>query len=80
MKRVKAACLLQTVCFQPKAPCPTEVEKEQLRREYEAYLDRMKHFHTQFKILEETTQPDGTIIIKLKKQYNQQALGDYFDD
>ena len=40
----------------------------------------MKHFHTQFKILEEITKPDGTIIVKLKKQYNQQALGDYFDE
>ena len=28
MKRIKAACLLQTVCFQPKDACPSELDKK----------------------------------------------------
>ena len=41
----------------------------------------MTRQHTQFKILEESVQPDGSIfIVKLKKQNNQQAIGDYFND
>jgi len=34
---------------------------------------------TKFKILEETTLDDGSIVVKLKKQNNQQPIGDYFD-
>ncbi len=39
----------------------------------------MKRRGTQFKILEENVQEDGSIIIKIKKQNNQQPVGDYFD-
>ena len=79
MKRVKAACLLQTICFQPKEGDTSEFAKEQVKREYEAYKAQMVRRGTKFEILAESTQPDGSILIKLKKQYNQQALGDYFD-
>ena len=41
--------------------------------------EKMTRQHTQFKILEESVQPDGSIIVKLKKQNNQQAIGDYFN-
>lgn len=80
MKRIKAACLLQTVCFQPEDACPSELDKKQVRKEYEVYKEKMTRQHTQFKILEESVQPDGSIIVKLKKQNNQQAIGDYFND
>ena len=68
MKRIKAACLLQTVCFQPKDACPSELDKKQVRKEYEAYKAQMKRRGTQFKILEENVQEDGSIIIKIKKR------------
>ena len=32
MKRIKAACLLQTVCFQPKDACPSELDKSRFAR------------------------------------------------
>ena len=80
MKRIKAACLLQTVCFQPTDACSSELDKKQVRKEYEAYKEKMIRQHAQFKILEESVQPDGSIIVKLKKQNNQQAIGDYFND
>lgn len=79
MKRIQAACLLQTVRFQSKDPVPTELSRRQLREEYEAYKALMTRHGTNFKILEESVEPDGTIIVKLKKQNNSQPIGDYFD-
>ena len=59
---------------------PLRTGQKQVRKEYEAYKEKMTRQHTQFKILEESVQPDGSIIVKLKKQNNQQAIGDYFND
>lgn len=80
MKRIKAACLLQTICFQTKDVCPSAYSRQEIEREYEAYKERMTRMGTKFQILEESTLPDGSILVKLKKQYNQQAIGDYFDE
>ena len=79
MKRIKAACLLQTICFQSKDSYPSEFNRQQVQREYESYKALMDRRGTKYKILEETTQEDGSIIVKLKKQNNLQPLGDYFD-
>lgn len=79
MKRIQAACLLQTVRFQSKDPVPSEISKRQIREEYEAYKAQMTRHGTNFKILEESVEADGTIIVKLKKQNNAQPVGDYFD-
>ena len=79
MKRIKAACLLQTICFQSRELHPTAFDKQQIQKEYEAYRAMMERRGTKYKILEETVQDDGSIIIKLKKQNNQQPVGDYFD-
>ena len=79
MKRIKAACLLQTICFQPKEGYPTEFNRQQVRKEYEAYKSLMDRRGTKYVILTENTQPDGSIIVELKKQNNQQAVGNYLD-
>ena len=79
MKRIRAACLLQTVCFQPKDSYPSAFNREQVQKEYEAYKAMMDRHGIKYKILEESTQNDGSIIVKLKKQNNSQPLGDYFD-
>ena len=79
MKRIKAACLLQTICFQSKDGCSSDFNKQEVPKEYEAYKASLKRRGTIFKILEESTQSDGSIIIKLKKQNNQQPVGDYLD-
>lgn len=34
---------------------------------------------TKHKIVSETEQPDGSILIKIKKQYNYHNVGDYLD-
>lgn len=79
MKRIKSACLLQTVCFQSSDPYPSEFNKRQIRQEYETYKTSMLRRGTKFKILKETVCPDGSIIVELKKQNNQQPIGEYFD-
>lgn len=79
MKRIKAACLLQTISFQTKDNYPSEFNKQQVRKEYEAYKSLMERRGVQYKILEEKVENDGSIIVKLKKQNNRQAIGDYFD-
>lgn len=79
MKRIQAACLIQTIGFSPKNPYPTQFDKDLVRKEYENYKSMMDRRGTQYKILREDVQPDGTIIVELKKQNNQQPLGRYFE-
>lgn len=79
MKRIKAACLEQTIHFQLKDGISSELAKQQVRQEYESYKAQMNRHRTQYKIMEETEQPDGSLIIKVKKQNNDQPVGDYLD-
>lgn len=79
MKRITAACLEQTIHFQQKEGFSPEKAREQVRQEYAFYralLDRRK---VPYKILEEQEQPDGSLIIKLKRQNNTQPVGSYLD-
>lgn len=78
MKRIKAACLLQTVHFQINDGMASEYNKQAIQKEYESYKQAMSKRNVKFKILEEQVQPDGSLIIKIQKQNNQQAVGDYF--
>ena len=77
MKRIKAACLEQTIHFQLKDG--SEAGQEQIQREYEAYKIHLERTGTQYKIIQETEQPDGSLIIKIKRQNNSQPVGSYLD-
>lgn len=79
MKRIKAACLEQTIHFQLKDGISAELAKQQVRQEYESYKGQMDRHKTQYKILEEAEQPDGSLIVKIKKQNNAQPVGNYLD-
>lgn len=79
MKRVKAACLEQTIHFQLKDGISSELAKQQVRQEYESYKMQMDRHRTQYKIIEEAEQPDGSLIIKIKRQNNTQPVGSYLD-
>lgn len=79
MKRIKAACLEQTIHFQLKDGISSELAKQQVRQEYESYKVQMDRHRTQYKIIEEAEQPDGSLIIKIKKQNNAQPVGSYLD-
>lgn len=79
MKRIKAACLEQTIHFQLKDGISPELARQQVRQEYETYKAQMDRHRTQYKIIEEAEQPDGSLIIKIKRQNNTQPVGGYLE-
>lgn len=79
MKRVKAACICQTLHFMTKEEEQPENAIRWVRQEVEQYKKGLERNHTKYRILEETEQPDGSMIIKVIKQYNTSPVGDYLD-
>ena len=79
MKRIKAACICQTLHFMLKEDIAHEMAVRQVQEEVAHYKRTLERNRTQYKIIEETTQPDGSIIIKIIKQYNQSPVGDYLN-
>ena len=79
MKRIKAECLEQTLHFLLKDGLPPETARQQVRQEYESYRAQMDRRGTLYKILEEKEQPDGSLMIKLKRQNNYHPVGGYLD-
>lgn len=77
MKRVMAACICQTLHFLLKDEIPTEQAIKLVREEVEQYKKTLEKNHTQYKIIEEKNQPDGSIVVKVIKQYNTSPVGDY---
>lgn len=79
MKRIKAACLEQTILFQMKDSTSPEVDRQQVKKEYAAYRAHLERNKTPYKIVEESEQPDGSLIVKVKRQNNTQPVGSYLD-
>ena len=79
MKCIKAACLEQTIHFQLKDGISPEAARQQVRQEYEFYKAQMDRHGTRYNILEEAEQPDGSLIVMIKKQNNTQPVGSYLD-
>ena len=52
---------------------------KQVKDEVEKYKRDLERNHTQNKIVEQTEQPDGSIIVKVIKQYNSAPVGDYLN-
>ncbi len=79
MKRIKAACICQTLHFMLKEDVEHSEAVNLVKREVEQYKRGLDNKHTQYKIVEETDQPDGSIMIKIIKQYNTSPVGNYLD-
>ena len=77
MKRVMAACICQTLHFLLKDEIPTDQAIKLVREEVEQYKKTLEKNHTQYKIIEEENQPDGSIVVKVIKQYNTSPVGYY---
>ena len=77
MKRVKAACICQTLHFMLKEDVEHDYAVKFVKEELEHYKKKLEQNKTQYKIVEEIPQADGSIVIKIIKQYNQSPVGDY---
>ena len=79
MKRIKAACICQTLHFMLKDDIGHEWAVKQVEQEVDQYMKTLEQNRTQYKIVDRTFQPDGSIILKIIKQYNRSPVGDYLD-
>lgn len=79
MKRVKAACICQTLHFMLKEDVAHDYAVRLVQDEVAHYKKNLERNHTRYKIVEETAQSDGSILVKVIKQYNTSPVGDYLD-
>ena len=79
MKRIKAACICQTLHFMLKENIGHEEAVRLVQEEVSHYKKNMDRNRTLYRIVEEIPQPDGSIIMKVIKQYNASPVGNYLD-
>ena len=79
MKRVKAACICQTLHFMLKDDIEHEHAVRLVKEEVRKYKSSLDKNQTKYKIVSEETQPDGSVMLKIIKQYNTSPVGDYLD-
>ena len=79
MKRVKAACICQTLHFLLKDDLGHDYAVQLVKAEVKKYKDSLDGNRTKYKIVSEETQPDGSVMIKIIKQHNTSPVGDYLD-
>ena len=79
MKRVKAACITQTLHFLLNEDVGHDYAIKLVNEEVEKYKASLEKGKVQYKILSEITQEDGSIMIEIKKQYNTSPVGHYLD-
>ena len=82
MKRVKGACILQTLIFAQKPEMgyakdrALQINKEEFEH-YKANLERVK---TRYQIIDTVEQEDGAVVVHIRKQYNDKAdVSEYFE-
>ncbi len=80
MKRVKAACICQTLHFLLKEDTDPALARRLVQDEVAGYRKRLDVSGVKYRILSEEQQEDGSVILKIKKQYNQSHVGDYLDE
>ncbi len=81
MKRVKAACIFQTLVFSQKEDAGLTPEQALAinRDEVKHYRAQMERAKTRYQITGEAEQADGSIIVHVRKQYNYKAeVAEYF--
>lgn len=79
MKRIQAACICQTLHFRLKEDVAQDYAVSLVRQEVEHYKQGLVRSGTKYRIEDEQTQPDGSIVLKIIKQYNTSPVGEYLD-
>lgn len=79
MKRVKAACITQTLHFMLKEDVGNDYARKLVEEDVKKYKAGLERTRTRYKILSEQTLEDGSVMIEIKKQYNTSPVGNYLD-
>lgn len=72
MRRIMSACLLQTMRFDTMNNANPE-------QELECFCQKMNRNKTQYVIVDKKKEPDGSLVVRLKKQYNTYKTTGYMD-
>lgn len=72
MKRIVNACLMQEIRFDT-------MHDNDPKKDLEQYCRRLDLKKVKYVIDEQTSMPDGSIVIKVRKQYNSYATAGYID-
>jgi len=82
MKRIKSACIFQTLIFAQKPELELskqdalKINHEEIER-YQSAMDRAK---TRYQIVSIDDQDDGSVIVHVKKHYSDKTdVSEYFD-
>ncbi len=81
MKRVKAACILQTLVFsqKPEMGYSKESALRINQEEIERYKKNLERTRTKYQIVDTVEQSDGSVILRVRKQYNDRTdVSKYF--
>lgn len=81
MKRVKSACIMQTLVFsqKPELGQSRDVNLKLNRDEFAHYKHTMERTSVRYQILDESEEQDGTLVVHVRKQYNDKAdVSEYF--
>lgn len=77
MKRIRAACICQTLHFFQKDNVEHKYAAQAVQNEVMNYKKQLERNHVQYQILSEVLQLDGSILLRIIKQYNNAPVGDY---
>ena len=81
MKRVKAACILQTLVFsqKPEMGYSKESALKINQEEIERYKKNLERTRTKYQIVDTVEQSDGSVTLRVRKQYNDRTdVSEYF--
>lgn len=81
MKRVQAGCICQTLVFSQKPDMGYSAEQALKLNlaEIEHYKATMERSRTRYQITDTAQQSDGSVIVHVRKQYNDKAdVAEYF--
>ena len=81
MKRVKAACIFQTLVFsqKPEMGYSKESALKINQEEIERYKKNLERTRTKYQSVDTVEQSDGSVILRVRKQYNDRTdVSEYF--
>lgn len=82
MKRVKSACIFQTLVFaqKPEAGYSKEEALKINRDEVEHYKANLEKTNTRYQIIDVTEQDNSSVVVHVRKQYNNKTdVSEYFE-